>query len=91
MMLVAVEENPRFLSCLRISDTLLGLVFGAEGVFPLGCWADIMSTRLLVVLLVFELAFSLALATRSVWATWGLELFLLTFLPGFSSGSDRLC
>ena len=41
MMLVAVEENPRFSSCLRISDTLLGLVFGAEGVFPLGCWADV--------------------------------------------------
>ena len=45
MISVTVDEKPLFWSCFRVSGTSVEIVSGEVGVFRLGDWADIMSSR----------------------------------------------
>ena len=63
MISVTVDEKPLFWSCFRVSGTSVGIVSGEVGVFRLGDWADIMSSRSPAKALVPDRASSLPLAT----------------------------
>ena len=45
MISVTVDEKPLFWSGFRVTGTSVGIVSGEVGVFRLGDWADIMSSR----------------------------------------------